>query len=763
MPKSRKIPFSVSARTARLIGRENVSNAEAAVIELLKNSYDADASTVKILFDGDDLYIGDSGSGMTEDTIRNNWMVIGTNNKEVAPQSPEGRVKSGAKGIGRFALDRLGRSVRMSTRIKGEPSALRWIVDWGDFQDESKTVDKIEASIEDITTSQYEELQDKLGLKSKSHGTILHVQGLRDDWTERNLDRLYQALESLVPANDQSSFTIDMVSTSYPDKYGRVESLMTTDYDYELKAHYDQKSMQISVEVARNEFDMKLLEKKFKGVFNEKGMDKFPYNHDTFTNGSFKKSVSVSEVLSGKINEDLLQTIGDFSFQIIFAKNTKPNNEDIAKYPYRTLDYKTRADWMKKFGGIRIYRDNFRVRPYGENGDDWLRLGERQAQSPGGPGQRLGGYKVRPNQVTGGIYISRLLNESLADKSSREGIVENESFELLKNIIKGIIGIMEEDRNMIFYSLSNFSKKTNHSEVVKAKAKKVVAEIKANDGKGDKDWKSGKEDAETLVDLVDILESEGRDKDEEIRILRSLASAGLITAAAAHELKGFRNHLTTRNNQLRSLIQRYIKEEDMSQVRSAFNPFVQIDHMKKADESISGWLDYALMPLRRDKRTRSKFYLRDYFKDLGHTWESLLATRKIKLNIALTDDELTVQLFPIDLDTIFNNLIINSIESFSRQVDANNRTIDISASKIDGKIVICYGDNGAGIDSSLTANPDRIFMPQVTTKLDIAGNPIGTGMGMYLVKSVVDENDGSVDLSLVKTGFSISIEFEAKR
>lgn len=764
MSKVRNIPFSVSARTARLIGRENVSNAEAAIIELLKNSYDADAPSTKIIFDEDNLYIIDNGDGMTEEVIRSNWMVIGTNNKETSPQSRKGRVKSGAKGIGRFALDRLGKNVIMSTKIKGADNALRWTVNWSSFEDEEKTVDKVEATLDDIPITEYEKLLRKLDFDAKDHGTILHIRGLRDDWSERNLDRLYQALESLVPTDDQGSFTVDMRATAHPGKYGKVESLITNDYDYELRARYNHKTLEVDVEISRNEFDIRLLEKKYRNVFKEKGMSTFPYDEETFKTGNYNKVVPIAQILNGEVDEAALQAIGDFSFQIIFAKNKKPNNEDVDKYPYRTLDYSTRAEWMKKFGGIRIYRDNFRVRPYGEKGDDWLRLGERQAQSPGGPGQRLGGYKVRPNQVTGGIYISRLLNESLADKSSREGIVENDSFELLKNIIKGIIGILEDDRNMVFYSLSNLYKKTNQSELVKARGKKIVADIKANEQKDEKNWSSGKEETETLVDLVGILESEGKDKDEEIRILRSLASAGLITAAAAHELKGFRNHLNTRNNQLRDLIGRYIKEEEMGEVRSAFNPFVQIDHMKSADESISGWLDYALMPLRRDRRTRSKFNLKDYFKDLSQTWESLLLARKIKLSVQFSDsdDNFTVRLFPIDLDTIFNNLIINSVESFSRQSKIDSRKITIRIDRKADKIVVSYSDNGAGLDSSLTGNPDRIFMPQVTTKLDMAGNPIGTGMGMYLVKSVVDENYGSVDLVPVITGFSILIEFGAK-
>jgi signal transduction histidine kinase len=756
-----KIPFSVSARTARLIGRENVSNAEAAVIELLKNSYDADAPLAKIIFDDDNLYIIDDGSGMTEAAIRGKWMVIGTDNKETDPQSQGKRMKSGAKGIGRFALDRLGKSIEMYTLTKGESTGLKWSVEWSLFEERTKTVDTVEATLETITSSQYNEQLEKVANITSDQGTILHIKGLRDDWSEKNLDKLYQALESLVPVIDEDSFGIEMNATAFPGKYGRVQPLVTSDYDYDLKATYDHESMKVSLEISRNEFDTKLLEKNFSNVFREKGMGVAPYDLASFRNKSFKKEVSIDEVLSGHIENSLLQTIGDFSFQLVFSKNAKPNNEDIAKYPYRTVDYKTRADWLKKFGGIRIYRDNFRVRPYGENGDDWLRLGERQAQSPGGPGQRRGGYKVRPNQVTGGVYISRLNNKSLQDKSSREGIVENDSFDLMKNIIKGIIAILEDDRNMIFNSLSNMYKRNSRNEQVKAKGKQIVAEIKANEGQNSSGNGAGKESTDALLEFVGVLESEGKEKDEEIKILRSLASAGLITAAAAHELKGFQNHLETRNTHLRTLVGRYVKETDMNGVRPAFNPFVLIDDMKAADKSISGWLDYALMPLRRDKRTRATFNLNDYFKDLERTWSALLLTRKITLNIDIQEDEFLVKLFPIDLDTIFNNLIINSIESFIRQSGANERSITISLKRDDSNVIIHYLDNGSGLDKSLSNSPEKVFLPQVTTKLDAAGNQIGTGMGMYLVKSVVDENNGSVSLELPAKGFGVLIELGA--
>ena len=134
-----EIAFQVSARAGKLLGRENFSNPEGAIIELVKNSYDADAKNSIVVFDivcdevenkktkkkeqipNPDLssiYIIDNGDGMTYEIIENHWMKIGTGNKETDYISDGDRIKTGAKGIGRFALDRLGFITEMWTLSK---------------------------------------------------------------------------------------------------------------------------------------------------------------------------------------------------------------------------------------------------------------------------------------------------------------------------------------------------------------------------------------------------------------------------------------------------------------------------------------------------------------------------------------------------------------------------------------------------------------------------------------------------------------------
>ena len=126
-----KVPFNVDAYTARLIGRENVSKLEGAVVELIKNTYDADATCCILYYDEkkDILYLADNGNGMTEEIIRNHWMTIGRSSKKNSFVSQKGRIQTGEKGIGRFALDRIADNCQMLTSTEKDEKKI--IMDGG--------------------------------------------------------------------------------------------------------------------------------------------------------------------------------------------------------------------------------------------------------------------------------------------------------------------------------------------------------------------------------------------------------------------------------------------------------------------------------------------------------------------------------------------------------------------------------------------------------------------------------------------------------
>lgn len=130
------------------------------------------------------------------------------------------------------------------------------------------------------------------------------------------------------------------------------------------------------------------------------------------------------------ISDMELSKTGPFSFTLYFMKRTVPNKTDTEKYYQKKIDTNNRSLWLDSYGGIKLFRDNFRVRPYGERGSsswDWLELGNRVALNPAQV-SRHRHWKVSPNNITGVINISRIENPYLEDKSSREGVQENDSF-----------------------------------------------------------------------------------------------------------------------------------------------------------------------------------------------------------------------------------------------------------------------------------------------------------------------------------------------
>ena len=190
-----KMKYKISSRATILLGRESVSKVDGAIIELVKNTYDADATVCFICFDieNDTMYILDNGVGMTKDVIENCWMMIGTDNKRQKYESEKKRIKSGEKGIGRFALDRLGSKCEMYTKSKKDGKLILWINDWKQFEEEGKTLDEIEADFEYID-GDFEDIIPKEILKDieninngNNHGdkiylktgTLLKIKGLR--------------------------------------------------------------------------------------------------------------------------------------------------------------------------------------------------------------------------------------------------------------------------------------------------------------------------------------------------------------------------------------------------------------------------------------------------------------------------------------------------------------------------------------------------------------------------------------------------------
>lgn len=828
---STKIPFRVSARTAKLIGLENFSSEEGAVIELVKNTYDADAKNCILIFDlkfkkekaktdeGNEIEIEkfdkgnssicviDNGIGMNDKIIQNQWMTIGTDNKLYEYTTEAGRVKTGAKGIGRFALNRLGNLTNMisvPTVIETEDVQLlpneestgfEWTVDWKDFDKVGATVSDVQAVLtakENLSIKQdffnrystFQKIKESIEKINFEFGTVIEITELNDEWDEEKLKKLFGNLEMLLPPEEQNDFKIDFYLLNNIEEFGSVKRAYYDDFDYKLKASFNNDNdKKIKVEISRNELDVEALENRYAEIFEFDIMKKPPFRLEDFKKEKIQFDIPIEKSTLEKVDKDLLERIGKFDFTFYFLKNTISDDKgdgDVKKYPYKGINSANRKSWLKKFGGIKIFRDDFRIRPYGENGDDWLRLGERQAQSPGSAGQRLGGYRIRPNQIAGTIKISRIHNTSFQDKSGREGLIENDEFELFKNIIIDIISLFEKDRNVIMHSLFKLHSNRKDEEKTLRKAKEDAGKLKkekeereANktesnnqeDSNAFEENSSSSESYENMAEAFLILEKDNEKKDEELRLLRSLASVGLIISTFAHEVRSLRARLIPRTKFLVNELKKYLNEDELANTTDKDdNPFYMINLMREEDVKLKHWLDYSLSTLKIDKRERKNLNFTQYFENFKANWSKALEQRNIKLELhKLDNDEHTIKAFEVNMDSIFNNLLSNSINAhygFNKE----QKKIEINWQKKGNDIEVVFSDNGRGLDEKYRDNPEEIFNLNESSQTDNKGNKIGTGLGLYIVKSIIEEyNNSSISIIRVDDGLALKITFKCKK
>ena len=756
-----EVPFAISARAAKLIGMENFANAEGAIVELVKNGYDADADICVVVVDirqtasESRLYIIDNGCGMTSETIVKHWMTIGTNDKLVNERTKgKNRIKSGAKGIGRFALNRLGRKAEMITFTDSNGGWL-WSVDWLSFE-RANVLSDIKATLDPISIEEAKRKISNFGLdrlpitdwfvEKCFHGTILCISDLIDEWEETNLNSLQKNLENLIPEHVHSVFRLYLFNMQDLTWGGKINPAEYDEFDYKVTAKYEG-GRTINVNIERNELNVSLLETNYSRVFTRKDMQKEPYRIEDF----HKKTVGHVLTVNDNVKQELLDKVGSFTFSFYFIKNSTQDERDkdgLKKYPYNIVDSSYRKAWLSKFGGVRIFRDDFRVRPYGENGNDWLDLGRRQAQSPGGAGQKLGGYRIRPNQIAGVVNISRINNPSFEDKSSREGIQENDAFALFKNLLLKIISVFELDRNYIMYNLSE-QYKVEHP--VEQRAKDIVKKaLQYNEEQSEKN-----KDIKILASSYQSLEQELEDKEKELAMIRSLASMGISVATFNHELRSIMLRLLPRNELLRSILMKNLPVERFEGQRFG-NPYKELDIMKGEDEKLYNWLQYSLHSIQRNKRDKKKIYLSDYFQRFTESWHPTLSKKNISIELKLNGiDKAAVNAIEMDLDSVYNNFVANSINAFLKSREESKR-ININVFNDDGDVVVDFIDNGCGLSPEYQNNPDVIFNAFETSTVDNKNNKIGTGMGLFIAKGVIEKiPDSSIALLSVKKGFGI--------
>jgi signal transduction histidine kinase len=389
--------FRPRAHLIHLLGEELISDEAMAVSELVKNAYDADAASVSIRFVGVDdpatgeIEIRDDGRGMSLQMLHEGWLEPATAFKRRDGRKQRtrlGRYPLGEKGVGRFAVDKLGSQLELVTRAVEASEEVRLSVSWDDYS-KGGYLDEVENA--------WEVRDPETFVGSDQHGTSLTIRSLRTAWGNELVGRVHEALVRLIsPKAEGTGFEVIFDCAQYPLFEGPVHNRLLEQAPYRLAGRVDATGYMDPVDGG----DIVDLREHAGEYFRQAGGRRLR----TPECGPFSVSFSVWD----------LDVLGD------------------QRLP-RTL-----RPVLRRICGVSIFRDGFRVSPYGDRDNDWLELNQRRVNNPT--------MRVSTNQVVGTIEITQDGNPDLRDRTSREGLIETRAFSDMRALTIAALSLLEQSR-----------------------------------------------------------------------------------------------------------------------------------------------------------------------------------------------------------------------------------------------------------------------------------------------------------------------------
>lgn len=405
-----KKSFEASAKVVLEIGRDSIESKLVALSEIIKNAYDANAKNcnVKLYADGESqnlidkeittIEIIDDGVGMDDNDLLNKWMVIGNSSKHNDKVNIiEGRVPIGEKGIGRFAVNKIGNLLTLITKKENSP-CYQINIDFNRFEVDTN-LENIDFDIISVSNNI---------LEKNGHGTILKIERLNENWNYDEISKVYDEILKLQSPfkNENDIFN---VTFSLPNGYSLENKLKPEEVI--------EKSLwraEIIIDPNDDKSNMKF---EFKPYLEMTG----------FTD--IQRDVVFEHCLYNKKTPQKINInnykIGSFSIRLFaFHRSTKV---------LRMLGDKRKSlkDYLDENGGVRIYRGGQRVYNYGSKNEDWLDLNLKRLNSPG--------TKLSKNILIGIIDLDPLNSRDLVEKTNREGFTENTAFFEFKKLVSAAV------------------------------------------------------------------------------------------------------------------------------------------------------------------------------------------------------------------------------------------------------------------------------------------------------------------------------------
>lgn len=726
------LSFTIESRVLRELGERLVKQPEVALLELVKNAYDADSPVCEIFHDpSGKIIVRDEGHGMTLDAFQQGWMRIGTSSKEQKPSSEKfERVITGEKGIGRFAVRFLGKKLHLESvaydSVRKRKTVLTAYFDWPSF-DRNEDLGEIKVPYKLDAAD-----------NNRKTGTVLEIMDLRPSARQINLYAVRTASISVVtpyqsllkpislPVDSDNEkqdpgFTLKIKLEEDEDDDGNVATTLLNNFVLRAVAKLD--GDRLDLEVYRQGLDRPVI----------KIIDYYPNDMDG-----------------------------------VYA--------DIRFFPGRKgtfvnlpIDGRKAKAWVKDHSGVAVFDRTFRVHPYGFESDDWLMLSADKARSAREPRSSISkahfpmdettrqstqlNYMLRlpyPQQLVGIVQVKGRRNkdgsdsdEGLIAAADREGFIANQTFKRLRDFVRGAVeAIASADRE-----LQQDQEKAEREELLqllKHETQEAIREIEANPRIA---------------------------KDEKIRIIKRLAQTQVI--AEQHEERSRQRESTLEVMSLLGVVAGFMTHEfgtALNELERAQQKLIELasldsnfkEHANKVSKNIANLREFvtysqgyiqgaSARPVRPyPSRPRVQQAIRIFGK---YAEDRNIA---IKVNV---DSDILAPLIPVSLyNGLILNLYTNALKAVTAQSGEGSRVINFSAWNENNWHYLEVSDTGIGIPTALR---HRVFDPLFTTTASNR-DPLGSGMGLglSLVKRGVEGYGGRVEVVDPPPGFTTSVRIK---
>jgi signal transduction histidine kinase len=699
--KKEIVPFKFHPRVFNSLGADLVTDDIVAIIELVKNAYDAGANKVTISFlkeaenkktKNDDengsekifLEICDNGHGMTKKIIKDAWFTIATPYKEknnaVKIDDIIDRTVSGEKGLGRLSTARLGSLLEMYTKAEGEPCwkvSLNWdkIVDTDNISDTGGVLEEAQFPHDNYKT-----------------GTVIRIKRLYKDWADEDILRI--SVEDL--KNNLSRFISPFSDMKQYGKFGIF-----------IKTPLSASEIKITTPKYLNYPIYSIL-----GEMGDNGIIKYEYKYSNGQNKRTKKGV-LNEIDDKEIGQEY-KFCGPFKFELR-AWDYDDNSMDIFRnrFDIKKAELQRSISYHK---GISVYRDGILALPKTDVSRDWLGLDLRRIS-------RIGA-RISNRQIIGYVSITAKNNPKIIDASNREGFKNNAEVKTFKNYLFKIVQRLEyfrnEEKNDADHQDPPFSDILG--KIFPGNLKDKIETIISNNG--------------TYNDILNSIreyeietEKAQDDLSKRAYYYSRMATIGTLSAFIIHEINGRTIDISSLHTNLR----KYEKQQIIKWL-----PIKK--PLERSENAVDSLVSLAnrFSPLAIKKVNKSKCVC-DPIAELNSVITAFEQDlKKKKITVKFNNISVILSVFPGELSSIYYNLFSNAVYWLNKK-EKNDRIINVNFSLRSDKIrlIVLFQDSGPGIENGME---EKIFWPGITFRSD------GFGMGLTVASELVSQYSGRMTL-----------------